>query len=75
MARREATADPPPPPLVKPAGEDALCRWAGFKISQRPAAGAAVWVRGKKMFDHRVAVRIAERQWAATEKRLAEGQG
>jgi hypothetical protein len=75
MARTVNPRPADPGRLLKPAGEDALIRWAGFKIGQRPKGGPAVWVRGHKMFDHKIALRIAERQWKQVEARLAGGEG
>lgn len=58
---------------LKPAQDDALIRWAGFKIASRTAGKPALWVREGKFFDQKVALKIAERQWAGWVKRHEEG--
>lgn len=41
--------------------DDAFLRRHGFRIHARPAKGPATWRRGNKLFDQKVALKIAAR--------------
>lgn len=58
-----ATPVPPPLPQELHRSPDALIRWAGFEIAERPAGRQAVWRQGRVRMLHEGALAVARRKW------------
>jgi hypothetical protein len=60
---------------TKSPSDDVFLRKYGFRIHARPAKGPATWRRGNKLFDHKVALKIAARLEAEAKARGEEDDG
>lgn len=55
--------------MARVLSEDAFLRKYGFAIVARPRAGPATWKLGGRLFDHKVAVKVAKRLEAEAKAR------